>query len=95
MTDWLEGRRPTPPEDLLGRLGPVRAAGGPELVNELVASAVTALDRVRAAPGRVRESGLELLVADALFTDAYEAALELPDVDDVLAGIVQRAAEPR
>jgi hypothetical protein len=92
---WLETRHPTPPADLRDRLGSDTALKGVALVDHLVAEAVAALDRARAGTGRVRESALDLLVADAFFTYACEAALELPDPDEVLARIVEAAADAR
>jgi len=92
---WLETRNPTPPADLRDRLGSDPGLKGVALVDHLVAEAVVAMDRARAGTGRVRESALQLLVADALFTYACEAALELPDPDEVLARIVETAADAR
>jgi len=93
--DWFETRTPAPPADLTDRFGSAEGLSGIVLVDHLVAEAVAVLDRARAATGRVRESALELLVADALFTYACEAALELPDPDEVLSRIIETAAQSR
>lgn len=93
--NWLESRHPSPPSGLEGRFGSTRGLSGVDLVDHLVAEAVAALDRARSATGRVRESALDLLVADAFFTYACEAALELPDPDEVLVGIMETAAGGR
>ena len=92
---WLDSRRPPPPADLRARLGETGGHAGDALVEHLLTEATAALDRARASPGRVRESALELLVADALFTYACEAALELPQPDAALGRIARAAAEKR
>lgn len=93
--DWMRARRPAPPADLGERLGTVEGLTGAALVDHLVDEALVALDRARAATGRVRESALDLLVADALLTYACEAALELPDAEGTLTRISQMAAGRR
>ena len=93
--DWFETRNPTPPADLRDRLGSAVGLSGVALVDHLVAEAVAALDSARGASGRVRESALDLLVADALLTYACEAAMELPDPDAVLSRVFETAAHAR
>lgn len=74
--------------------GPVGSADGPQPVAEgLAEAAVEALNRARRAPGRVRASALDLLVADALWTYAAEAAVAEDDPDGTLEDLVRRAAE--
>jgi hypothetical protein len=92
---WFETRNPTPPADLGDRFGSAEDLNGIALVDHLVAEAGAALDRARAATGRVRESALDLLAADALFTYACEAALEIPDPDEALERIIEAAAHIR
>lgn len=54
----------------------------------LTRSGIESLDRARAVPGRVRDSALHLLRADALLTYACEAALDEPDPGETLTGIL-------
>ncbi len=96
MTDlrsWLDARRPPPPPDLCGHLAAGVGLGDGDAVGSLTHEAVSALHRARAATGRVRQSARDLLMADALFTYACEAALELPDPDAALRRIGRRAAD--
>lgn len=96
MTDlgsWFDARRPPPPSDLRGHLAAGGGLGDGDVVGSLTNEAVCGLNRARAATGRVRQSALDLLVADALFTYACEAALELPDPDAALRRIVRMAAD--
>ena len=98
MTDsrgWLDARRPPPPTDLRARFNAAPGFDASGLVDQLSAEALERLDRARAATGRVRESALHLLVADALLTYACEAALEGPDPDAALARMVEMAADAR
>jgi hypothetical protein len=55
----------------------------------LTRSGLAALDRARAAPGRVRQSAYHLLTADALLTYACEAALEDADPETTLRRILR------
>jgi hypothetical protein len=100
---WLAGRRPVPPAELVARVGTDDAASSPEadgdrgseaVMSRLVDRALAALDEARGAPGRVRESAYDLLVADALLTYACEAALETSDPSARLEELVGRAASP-
>jgi hypothetical protein len=75
-----------PPSDLAERL---RGAAEDVVVWEsLVQAARARLEMACASPGRVRESAFRLLEADALFTYACEAALDLEDSDDALRRIL-------
>lgn len=96
MTDlrrWLDARRPAPPPDLRDRLASVVQSTDSDVVDSLAAEAVAALDGARAATGRIRQSALDLLMSDALFTYACEAALELPDPDAALRRLVHMPAD--
>jgi len=85
---WLAGRRPVPPMPLETWM-PATSA---ELLSDLTEHGVGALARARRRPGRVRDSAFDLLVADALLSYACEAALELPDPEPALRGILLAAA---
>jgi hypothetical protein len=73
---WLDARRPEAPPTLRAHLRR-QLTGGPESLPELLAArGRAALDRVLARPGGGRELALDLLVADALVTYAFEAQAE-------------------
>lgn len=86
---WLKGRTPPPPFDLAPWLEGADGDG----VDALSALGGRALDRARSAPGRVRESALHLLAADALITYACEAALEQPEPEDALVQVLRGVAD--
>lgn len=91
---FLASRTPRPPEPLARRMdGEALDEAAP--VEGLAEAAFRALDEARGAPGRVRGSAYHLLAADALLTWACEAALESPDPEPVLAGLLQRASHGR
>lgn len=92
---WLDARRPPPPAGLSARFGSATGLDAPGMVDHLTAEALESLGRARATTGRVRESALDLLVADALLTYGCEAALDLPDPHAALARMVAAAADPR
>jgi hypothetical protein len=88
---WLAGRRPRPAFDLAPWLeGAEDAASTSEALGRLSGRA---LDLTLSAPGRVRESALNLLAADALITYACEAALEREDPEKALAAILDEVSE--
>ena len=91
--EWFASRRPEPPADLALRFPELKDAQGQALVDELAQAAREALDRARANPGRVRDAALDLLVADALYTYACEAALELADPAKALRSLMDQAVE--
>jgi len=89
--EWLSARVPPPPPPLAAWLEAHEPAGpaGPAVLSR---AGLAALDRVRARPGRVRDSAFELLGADAFLTYACEAALELEDPLAVLDALTARVA---
>jgi len=92
---WLDEREPQPPEALSERMIPLLTGPGGDLSERFCAVACDAADRVYANPGRVRESALDLLVADALLTYACEAALEREDPEPALLDVLSRVVGPR
>lgn len=86
VRQWLEARRPPPPDDLAARLVDAISPGG--LVSVLTDAGRARLNEARARPGRVRESAFRLLEADALLTYACEAALETRDPAGALRSIL-------
>jgi hypothetical protein len=88
---WLSSRRPAPPTALAVWLGRHEPQGLPT-PGLLAAAGLEALARVKARPGRVRESAFELLGADALLTYACEAALDLEDPLRGLESLLARVA---
>lgn len=102
VADWLLGRDPAAPSDLRQRVvdavsdasrAPDPAAASPDpavaRADALCAAARLRLNAVVRHPGRVRESALKLLVADALVTYACEAALEADRPLEALGRIVE------
>lgn len=89
--DWLSTRRPEPPEGLARRLDRIEVERSASRSMSLAGAAREELDAARNAPGRVRESALRLLTADALFTYASEAALEEADPAAALEALVRKA----
>lgn len=89
--EWLSERRPPAPESLVRWIDGVALEDGDPL-EVLLAAGLDELDHARRAPGRIRESALHLLAADAFLTWACEAALEAPDPVAELTGILRKAA---
>ncbi len=91
---WLEARRPVPPEAL--RAGLEAAVTGSELAptvplpDELALLGRRVLGRVVGRPAGGRELALELLVADAFITYAFEAQSEVDAAG--LAALAERIA---
>lgn len=94
LASWLQGRQPRPPTAMKEWLD-AGFDGTRPLYRTLGDRGLEALDRARAAPGRVRDSALHLLTADALLTYACEAALEAPDPGAALWEILDDAAVDR
>lgn len=86
LSAWLTSRRPEPPADLAEALRPRASAGTHS--EGLAAEGAARLTVARARLGRVRESAFRLLEADALFTYACEAALDLEDPEAALSRIL-------
>lgn len=87
---WLRARSPAPPEDLRLRIeGAVDPLAARHAVEVLARAAGESLESAVARPGRVRESALHLLVADALVTYACEAALEADQPEVALRELVE------
>lgn len=82
LVAWLH-RREAPPELLRKRLegALLRSDGDGSAPEALAGAGARALSRAVARPGRVRETGLTLLDADALVTYACEAAADGVDAD--------------
>jgi hypothetical protein len=79
---WLDGRVPRPPEVLRARMRSVLAdcssGGAGDVPDTLLAAAEMVLARLLREGCATRESALDLLVADALVTYAFEAAADEP-----------------
>jgi len=81
---WLAGRAPAPPAALAERLRALAAAhapsaeGGAAAADALLVAAEDVLRRLLREGCGARQSALDLLVADALATYAFEAAAEDP-----------------
>jgi hypothetical protein len=86
VSAWLSTRRPAPPVDLAEAL--VFETGSGAMSDVLATEGAARLATARARLGRVRESAFRLLEADALFTYACEAALDLDDPETALARIL-------
>ena len=93
---WLARRQPPPPPELTERVVDTLAASGRAgaTLEALAVAARAELERARARRGRVRESALHLLVADALLTYACEAALESDDPEAALLALLARGPAP-
>ncbi len=89
---WLETRDPSFPDAMQAWLEVDEVPGIP-IWEALTRSGIQALDRARAAPGRVRESAHHLLRADALVTYACEAALEEENPEETLTRILAAVGE--
>ena len=91
---WLEARRPVPPDAL--RAGLEAAVSGAELSptaplpDQLALLGRRVLGRVVGRPAGGRELALELLVADAFITYAFEAQSEVDAAG--LATLAERIA---
>jgi hypothetical protein len=79
---WLSRREPPPPPALAARLreevGRLTVSSPDELNEQLLAGAERLLGRLLPGGCGTRQSALDLLVADALVTYAFEAASEFP-----------------
>lgn len=92
--EWLERRRPVPPQALLERMAEALGAVGAVSADDAdvppipAALGAAALDRFRVvlAGPNDRAAALDLLAADALLTYAFEAAAEIgPDALEATA----------
>jgi hypothetical protein len=102
--EWLQSRRPQPPERLARRLeaavNPL-SSGSAQSLSETLASAAAAILAPLSTPdesegSRSREVAIDLLAADALVTYAVEAATEecetfRRNVDEVIARLASLA----
>lgn len=89
---FLASRHPGPPAALEAWIGSLSLEGPAE--GALLRGGLAELRRARSRPGRVRESALSLLAADALLTWACEAALEAGDPEASMAVVLKRAGAP-
>jgi len=87
---WFESRRPMPPPTLRAHLGRQAEEGPAVLPEHLAAQGCALLLRVLDRPDGARELALDLLVADALVTYAFEAQAEVDT--RVLGSLAQRIA---
>lgn len=87
-SDWAQRDGAEPPVDLLEAMYRRIDAGGKPGAGELYTAARERLDAARAAPGRVRDSAFDLLVADALLTHASAAALDTVDPEAVWTALL-------
>ena len=85
VAQWLAEREPRPPDSLARRMRAVLAHGdngaassSVEVSEALLAAAETVLARLLREGCATRESALDLLVADAFVTYAFEAAAAEP-----------------
>ncbi|GAC1690071.1 MAG: hypothetical protein NVS9B3_08680 [Gemmatimonadaceae bacterium] len=91
---WLAARTPVPPPALARRLGEILGAestsdaGAAHL--QLAAAAERVLIRLLKADCSSRASALDLLVADALMTYAFESAADHPASIDASASAAMR-----
>jgi len=74
---WFDSRRPTPPPTLRAHLARQAEDAPAVLPEQLAAQGCALLQRVLERPGGTRELALDLLVADALVTYAFEAQAEV------------------
>jgi hypothetical protein len=95
---WLAARRPAPPPALRARLAEVLPAGAVG-VDACLRAGEALLERLLEDDCASRGSALDLLVADALVTYAFEAAADEPTVLEAraTAAMLEIAAigEPR
>jgi hypothetical protein len=86
---WLAEREPAPPARLAARLreclGSSLGASVEEAPELLLAASETLLEQLLATDCNDREMALDLLVADALVTYAFEAAGRRPEALDARA----------
>ncbi|HEY7685465.1 MAG TPA: hypothetical protein VH833_05080 [Gemmatimonadales bacterium] len=87
---WFESRRPVPPPTLRGHLARQAEDLSATLPEHLAAQGCALLQRVLDRPDGARELALDLLVADALVTYAFEAQSEV-DTHGLVA-LAQRIA---
>jgi hypothetical protein len=91
--EWLAAREPAPPAALAGRLRELLSrddaraldADAAEAPAVLLRAGESVLGRLLREAATTRESALDLLVADALVTYAFEAAGEVPATLDARA----------
>ena len=107
VRSWLAARRPAAHMDLgpwlqadaEWRAGSTSVEGGAaydlSMTDRMTRPGVAAIGEAKARPGRVRDSAFQLLAGDALLTYACEAALEEPDPEAALHGILARTASVR
>lgn len=88
---WLKSVDPSASKAFVSYLASRDHAEGTEVpsVAEALREVIGALDRA-AALGNDREAAFDLLVADALMTDACEAALDGPRPEETLVSLVRR-----
>ncbi len=77
LLSWFESRRPGPPPTLRGHLASQAEDVPATLPDHLAARGCALLQRVLDRPDGARELALDLLVADALVTYAFEAQSEV------------------
>jgi len=94
LAEWIASRNAGAPPPLAAWM--LREVGGRQIsAASLMEAGLVALDRARARPGRRRASAFELLGADALITDACQAALDEEDPVGVLTELIRAAAATR
>jgi hypothetical protein len=77
LVAWFESRWPMPPPTLRVHLARQAEDAAAELPEHLAAQGCALLQRVLGRPDGARELALDLLVADALVTYAFEAQAEV------------------
>ena len=84
VSEWLRGRSPAPPSQLIARITELAAGAiGPNPTPEqLLDAAESAMARLLREGCLTRASALDLLAVDALVTYAFEAAAEAPELLD-------------
>lgn len=95
VREWLETRKPTPPDPLLARmrteidkLGLAESDITFKALADAGASILKSLDREGCTD---RASALDLLAADALFTYAFEAAADsLPEIEETSRYVLEQ-----
>ena len=84
MSEWLRGRSPAPPPQLIAQIAELAAGDvGPNPTPEqLLHAAESAMARLLREGCLTRSSALDLLAVDALVTYAFEGAAEAPELLD-------------
>ncbi len=98
LSEWLDGRTPTPPEALERRIRAALGAaldreveeGGGRTHSDLLDAARSLLAATPGCESRERRAAHDLLAADALVTYAFEIAAEDPDSTGRLADSAMR-----